>query len=116
MEAKNNFAEASTSRSQEKPIGNSEVKDVNPSLLATFLKTCMKLLRDQKTVEGIKELIKNYVGKIKIPTEQHNMRKLGKHKKKNRHEMRLTTQIREYEIDQIILDLGSDANVLPKKT
>ena len=30
--------------------------------------------------------------------------------------MRLTTQIAEYEMDQVILDLGSDANVLPKKT
>lgn len=30
--------------------------------------------------------------------------------------MRLTTQIREYETDQVILDLGSNANVLPKQT
>lgn len=30
--------------------------------------------------------------------------------------MRLTTHIGEYEMDQVILYLGSDANVLPKKT
>lgn len=30
--------------------------------------------------------------------------------------MRLTTQISEYEMDQVILDLGSYANVLPKQT
>jgi hypothetical protein len=30
--------------------------------------------------------------------------------------MRLTAQIGEYEMDQVILDLGSDANVLPKQT
>jgi len=29
--------------------------------------------------------------------------------------MRLTVQIREYEIDQVILDLGMDVNILPKK-
>ena len=29
--------------------------------------------------------------------------------------MWLTTQIGDYEIDQVILDLGSDANVLPRK-
>jgi len=29
--------------------------------------------------------------------------------------MRLTAQIGEYEMDQVILDLGSDTNVLPKK-
>lgn len=46
MEAKKNFAEASTSGSQEKSARNSEVKDVDPSLLVTFIKTCMKPLRD----------------------------------------------------------------------
>ena len=30
--------------------------------------------------------------------------------------MWLTTQIGEYEMDQVVLDLGSDANVLPKQT
>jgi len=29
--------------------------------------------------------------------------------------MRLATQIGEYEMDQVILDLGSDVNVLPKQ-
>ncbi len=29
-------------------------------------------------------------------------------------EMRLTVQIGEYEMDQVILDLGLDVNVLPK--
>ena len=31
-------------------------------------------------------------------------------------EMRLGAKIGEYEMDQVILDLGSDVNVLPKKT
>jgi len=31
-------------------------------------------------------------------------------------EMRFTAQIGEYDMDKIILDLGSDANMLPKKT
>ncbi len=30
--------------------------------------------------------------------------------------MRLTAQIGDYEMDQVILDLGFDANVLPKQT
>lgn len=30
--------------------------------------------------------------------------------------MRLTAHIGEYEIDQVIMDLGSDANILPKQT
>ena len=31
-------------------------------------------------------------------------------------EMHMTAQIGGYEMDQVILDLGSYANVLPKKT
>lgn len=30
--------------------------------------------------------------------------------------MRLTAQIGEYEMDQVVLDLGSNMNVLPKQT
>ena len=30
--------------------------------------------------------------------------------------MRLTAQIGDYEMDQVILDLGSDVNMLPKQT
>jgi len=44
------------------------------------------------------------------------VRKIGKCKERIGHEMSLTTQIGESEMDQVILDLGSDVNVLPKKT
>lgn len=47
MKAKNICTEASTFGSQEKSTRNIEMQDVNPSLLATFLKTCMKLLCDK---------------------------------------------------------------------
>lgn len=40
--------------------------------------------------------------------------KLCKHKEMNGHEMRLTAQIGEYEMDQVILYLGPNVNVLPK--
>lgn len=30
--------------------------------------------------------------------------------------MRLTAQISDYEMNQVILDLGSDVNILPKQT
>lgn len=44
------------------------------------------------------------------------MRKIGKNRQRMWCEMRLTVQMGEYEMDQVILDLGSDANVLPKRT
>lgn len=36
--------------------------------------------------------------------------------KRTRKELRLSAQIGEYGMDQVILDMGSEANVLTKKT
>jgi len=41
---------------------------------------------------------------------------MGKHATRMEREMRLTAQIGEYEMDQVILDLGLDGNILPKQT
>ena len=49
-------------------------------------------------------------------TKAKEVHKLHNYKKRTGREMRLTAQIGDYEIDQVILDLGSDANVLPKQT
>ena len=81
-----------------------------------LLKTYMKLLQDRKEVEELQELIEKYTGEIRTPSKQRAIRKLGKHKKWKGCEMRLTAHIREYEMNQVILDLRSDANVLPKHT
>ena len=48
--------------------------------------------------------------------ETKDVHKLYKSKKRTGREMWLTAQIGDYEMDQVILDLGSDANVLPKQT
>jgi len=51
-----------------------------------------------------------------MPGEPCIVWKLGKHTMRIGREMRLIVQIEEYEMDQVILDLGSDMNVLPKQT
>ena len=48
MEAKKSFAEASTSGSKDKLD-----QEMDPSMLTTFLETCMKLLHDSKTLKGL---------------------------------------------------------------
>jgi len=111
MEAKKSFTEASTSGIQEKPV-----EEMDPSMLTTFLETYMKLLRDIKAVKGLQELINWCTGKDSPTSELHVVRKLGKHKARIGREMRLIVQIGEYKMDQVILDLGSDANVFPKQT
>ena len=89
-------------------------QEMNPSMLTTFLETCMKLMHGNKAINGLHELINKCVGNT--PGEPCMVRKIGKHKIRIGREMRLTVQIGEYEMDQVILDLGSDANVFPNKT
>jgi len=48
MEAKKSFTEASTSGSKDQLEPG-----MDPSMLTTFLKTCMKLLHDSKVVKGL---------------------------------------------------------------
>jgi len=107
MEDKKSFAEASTSGSKDQPKPG-----MDPSMLTTFLETCMKLLHDNKAVKGLQELITRCArsGELRV------VRKQGKHALHTRREMRLTAQIGEYEMDQVFLDLGSDMNVLPEQT
>ena len=52
MEEKKIFVEASTSGSQDKIS-----EEMDPSILTTFLETCMNLLCDIKVVKGLQELI-----------------------------------------------------------
>lgn len=48
MEAKKSFTEASTLGSKDQPEPG-----IDPSMLTTFLETCMKLLQDKKAVKGL---------------------------------------------------------------
>lgn len=107
MEAKKSFTEASTSRRRDKPD-----QEMDPSMLTTFLETCMKLLRDSKAVKLLQELINRCAGNTL--GEPHVKRNIGKHKARTRCEMRLTMHIGEYEMYHFILDLGSNMDVLPK--
>lgn len=94
MKAKKSFVEASTSRSQDKPA-----EEMEPSMLTTFLETCMKLLRDSKVVKGLQELINKCARRENAPDRPCVVRKIGKHKARMGREMRLTMSTREYEMD-----------------
>jgi len=81
MEAKKSFTETSTSGSKDQPeLG------MDPSMLTTFLETCMKLLHDNMEIKGLQELITKCAGS----GEPHIIWKLGKHALCTRREMRLT--------------------------
>ena len=99
MKAKKSFIEAFPSGSKDKLD-----EEMHPSMLMTFLETCMKLLQDSKVMEGLQELINRCDGNT--PGESHMVQNIGKLKARIGREMRLTMQIGEYEMDQGILDLG----------
>ena len=52
MEFKKSFADDTTSGSKDKLE-----PEMDPSILTTFLETCMKLLCDSKAMKGLQELI-----------------------------------------------------------
>jgi len=81
MEAKKNFMEASTSGSKDQLA-----PEMDPSMLTTFLETCMKLLPDNRVVKKLQELINRCMG----PGEPHVVCKLRKHATRTGREMRLT--------------------------
>jgi len=60
------------------------------------------------------KLTNNFTRKNKPLSQQHVVHKVEKSKKRIGFEMRLTDEIWEYEMDQVILDLVSDVNVLRK--
>jgi len=68
---------------------------MDPSMLTTFLETCMKLLWDNKAVKGLQELITRCAGS----GEPRMVQKLGKHALRTRQEMWLTAQISDYKMD-----------------
>ena len=109
MEAKKSFMGASTLGSKDKLE-----PEMDPSMLTTFLETCMTLPCNSKAVKGLQEIINKCAGKENTPDGLHEVRKIGKNKVRTGCEMRLTAQMGEYEMDQVILDLGLDTNVLPK--
>jgi hypothetical protein len=88
------------------PIEGKEVRK-----LMEFLYTCVKLIQDKGVVQELQDLIKQYeLGKIDRAVHQ-----IGKRRRTNK-ELHLNAQIGEYEIDYVVLDLGSEVNVMMKQT
>jgi hypothetical protein len=80
-----------------------------------FLYTCIKLIHDENVVQELHNLIGQYeIGKID-PLMNRVVHQIGKKRRTNK-ELHLNAQIGEYEIDYVVLDLGSEVNVMTKKT
>jgi hypothetical protein len=85
------------------------------SKLMEFLYTCIKLVQDEIIVQELQILIRQYeLGKINplLNKEVHQITK----KRRTNKELQLNTQIGEYDIDYVVLDLGLEVNITTKKT
>ena len=75
----------------------------------TFLRECLKLLRSPQAGESLQLLLQDCAAQPNMMTEVKEVHKLHSYKRRTGREMCLTAQIGDYEIDQVIVDLGSDA-------
>ena len=80
-----------------------------------FLQSYVKMLSDPSSVK----ILQNLLEKCSSETEQNPELKIVNHlhiRRRTSKEFRLNANIGEFNMGDIILDLGSKANVLPKKT
>jgi hypothetical protein len=92
------------------PIEGKEVRKI-----MEFLCTYVKMIQDKRVVQELQDLIKKYeLGKIDSLLNRE-MHQIGKRRRTNK-ELHLNAQTREYDIDYVVIDLGSEVNVMTKKT
>ena len=70
------------------------------------------LIEDKDVIAELQAIIEE------IPIEPRPKKKVNqvRRKFKTSHELRMTAQIGDYDMDYIILDLGSDVNILMRQT
>jgi hypothetical protein len=85
------------------------------SRLMEFLCTCINLIKDEKSIQELKILIRQYeIGRV-YPLLNKGVHQLSKKRRTNK-ELHLNAQIGDYDIDHVVLNLGSEVNVMTKKT
>jgi len=81
--------------------------------LKSFLKSCLDLLKDEKAIKELQNILDQPDKEPQLIeiTVNHLQKRI-----RTGREMRLSAQIGNYDMNFIILDLGSDVNVLTKQT
>ena len=76
----------------------------------SYFKSCLSLARDSNAIVKLETLL-HHLDKIVKDSAVNSLqnRKTGK-------EMRMNIQIEDYEVDSVILDLGSNVNIMTKQT
>jgi hypothetical protein len=85
------------------------------STIKGFLQSCVKVLNDPSSVKILQNILEKCSMETNEKLEPKTINRLHTRRRTNR-EFRLNTNIRDFNMGDIILDLGSEVNVLPKKT
>jgi hypothetical protein len=85
------------------------------STVREFLRSCVDLIKDETVLNELYKIIDHCVQERGVPITERVVNQVL-HRKRTNKEFRISTQIEEYDVDNVILDLGSDVNVLPKHT
>jgi hypothetical protein len=88
----------------------------------TFLKCCIKILNDPHVSKRLTELLMRWIARleddyihISAPLPKKHVRHVKKKRKTNK-ELKMAMELRGYEMQEVMLNLGSYVNILPKKT
>jgi hypothetical protein len=85
------------------------------SKLVSFLYTFIELIKDEKAIQELKKLVRQYeIGRVD-PLLNKSLHHLFKKRRTNK-ELHLNAQIGEYDIDYVVLDLDSEVNVMTNQT
>jgi hypothetical protein len=79
-----------------------------------LLCTCIKLIKDESVVQELQNLIRQYDLEKVDPLLSRVVHQVSKKRRTNK-EIHLNAQIRDYDIDYVVLNLGSEVNVMMKQ-
>jgi hypothetical protein len=85
------------------------------SMIKVFLQSCVKLLNDPSFVKVLQNMFEICIIEAEGKLEHKTVNHLHTRRRTNR-EFRLNINIGDFNMGDIILDLGSEVNVIPKKT
>ena len=85
------------------------------STIKGFLQSCVKVLNDPSSIKILQNILEICSIETKGKLEQNTVNHLHTRRRTSR-EFRLNANIKDFNMGDIILDLGSEVNVLPKKT
>ena len=83
--------------------------------LTEFSKSGLELMKDRIVISMLYNMI-DHCAKGRDALVAQIMVNHVLHRKRTNGEFKFNAQIGEYDVDSVILDLGSDVNVLPKQT